>query len=360
MPRNTEVTRQWKLLRALDAHQHGLTVEQLMEEVAEDDRVFTRRTIYRDIRALESAGFGFYTDSDGGRTRYKLNRAPFARLTQTGFSFSEVCALYLSRRVVEMLTGVPFQSALDGAFGKFEQVVPASIREWLEQLPGILAAKPSGGKVVQTRDNQDALARLLEATMNHRAVQMLYFSHAHHRKKQYLVHPYRILYAGGALYLYAFVPEYDQIRTFATQRIRRLTVLEERFTPPPTRSDEPFGPSLGPGQGSPCHVVLRFDPEIAPFVRERTYHRSQRVESRKDGSLDVHLDVCDDAWLRSWILGFGRLVAVVAPESLAQGIADELERARQRYDAGFDVEGAAVSQAFLDLSTQGRLPFGEP
>jgi hypothetical protein len=106
-------------------------------------------------------------------------------------------------------------------------------------------------------------------------------------------------------------------------------------------------------------VVLRFDAEIAPFVRERTYHRSQRLQNRKDGALDVHLDVCDDAWLRSWILGFGHLVTVLAPASLADGVADELDRARERYDAALDGEGAAVSQAFLDLSTQRRLPFGE-
>lgn len=359
MPRNTEVTRQWKLLRALDAHQHGLTVDELMEETAEDGHLFAKRTVYRDIQTLESAGFAIFTDVDTGRTRYKLNTSPFARLTETGFSFSEVCALYLSRRVVEMLTGVPFQAALDGAFGKFEQIVPGSIRAWLEQLPAILAAKPSGGKIIPARDNQDALARLLEATLDRRSVEMLYFSHAHRRKKRYVVHPCRILYANGTMYLFAYVPEYQQIRTFATQRIRQLKVLEERFEPPAGQSDEPLGPSIGVGQGPACHVLLRFQPEIAPFVRERTYHRSQRTEHRRDGSLDLHLDVCDDAWLRSWILGFGHLVAVLAPATLAQGVAEELQRARDRYVVGLEGEGAAVSAAFLDLSTQGRLPFGE-
>ena len=359
MPRNTEVTRQWKLLRALDAHRHGLTVDELMQEAAEDGRVFVKRTVYRDIRALEAAGFAIYADTSEGRTRYKLNTTPFARLTDTGFSFSEVCALYLSRRVVEMLTGVPFQAALDGAFGKFEQVVPASIRQWLERLPAVLAARPSGGRVSQPRHTQDELGRLLEATMNGRAIDMEYYSHAHRRRKRYLVHPYRILYSHGTLYLFAFVPEYGQIRTFATQRIRRLAVLDERFDPPDTLADEPFGPSLGPGQGTPQHVVLRFDGEIAPFVRERTFHRSQRLEDRPDGSLVLHLDVCDDAWLRSWILGFGHLVAVLAPPSLAVGIAEELERARKRYEPGLGDDEAVLSPAFLGLSTQGRLPFAE-
>lgn len=359
MPRNTEVTRQWRLLRALDANRHGLTVDQLREEAAGDGHLFTKRTIYRDLSALQEAGFGVYTDTVDGRTRYKLNTSPFARLTDTGFSFSEVCALYLSRRVVEMLTGVPFQAALDGAFGKFEQIVPASIRTWLEQIPGIVAATPSGGKINPARDNQELLSRLFEATLRHHAVRMLYFSLAHRRKKQYLVHPYRIVYAGGGLYLFAFVPEYDQIRTFATQRIRQLTVLEDTFAPPPLRTDDPFSASIGPGSGLACHVVVRFDPDIAPIIRERIYHHSQRAEERHDGSLDLHLDVCDDAWLRSWILGFGHLVTVLEPASLAAGVAEELDRARSRYTGASDRDEAPVTAAFLEFSWQGRLPFGE-
>ena len=45
----------------------------------------------------------------------------------------------------------------------------------------------------------------------------------------------------------------------------------------------------------------------------------------------MSLDVCNDWALRSWILSFGPLARVLAPEALAAQIRDELERARSVY-----------------------------
>ena len=66
-------------------------------------------------------------------------------------------------------------------------------------------------------------------------------------------------------------------------------------------------------------VRLRFEAAIGPSIRERIWHSSQQFKDRTDGSVVMTLDVCDDYALRSWILGFGRYVRVVAPSSLAPG-----------------------------------------
>ena len=360
MSRNAVVIRQWKILRELDARQHGMTVPQLVEATRDDDFDYavTTRTIFRDLNALTAAGFPLTSEAREGHTYYKLNRAPFARLTQTGFSFSELCALYLSRRVVESLTGLPFQTALKDAFAKFETVVTDGMRRFIEQLPLVVSAKPMGGKVPRNPRVQEFGDRLVHAALHHRVVDMIYYSASHGRKKRYLVHPLRIVYAQGAFYLYAYVPEYEQIRTFATQRVRDITVLEDTFVRPSSISDEPFGASLGAGQGQPVHVVVRFNPEIAQYVKERQYHASQCTEAQPDGSIRVELDVCNDAWLKSWILSFGHTARVLAPTELAQEILAELRDTKSRYGEGAAYEDATVSPAFFDLSTQGRLPFG--
>jgi len=359
MPRNAVVIRQWKILRELDAKHHGLTVAQLLDATRDEefDRSVVRRTIYRDISALTEAGFPLTTEERDGHTYYKLDRAPFARLAQTGFSFSELCALYLSRRVVESLTGLPFQTALKDAFAKFELVISPGMRKFIEELPLVVSAKPMGGKVPRNPRVQEIGDELVQAALHHRVVDMIYHSASHRRKKRYLVHPLRIVYAQGAFYLYAFVPEYGQIRTFATQRIKALTVREETFVRPAAISDDPFGASLGAGQGQPIHVVVRFDPEIAEYVKERQYHSTQRTSVERDGSVRVELDVCNDAWLKSWILGFGHLIQVMEPDDLAQDVVAELRRAKRQYGESAGYEDATVSPAFFDLSTQGHLPF---
>ena len=44
---------------------------------------------------------------------------------------------------------------------------------------------------------------------------MKYFSMSSGREKEYVIEPYRLIYSPGGMYLQAFVPEYQEIRTFS-------------------------------------------------------------------------------------------------------------------------------------------------
>jgi predicted DNA-binding transcriptional regulator YafY len=72
---------------------------------------------------------------------------------------------------------------------------------------------------------------------------------------------------------------------------------------------------------------LEFDARLAPFVRGRVWHDSQRIENLPDGRLRMGLAVSNDWALRSWVLGFGAGVRVISPAALADAIADEHRRA---------------------------------
>ncbi len=353
MPRNAEVVRQWKILRAIEASRMGVTLKDLIELGG-----VTRRTVYRDLDALQEAGFPLMNETRDGRVRWRLGQAPFSRLTQVGFTVSELCALYLSRRMVEVLTGVPFQAPLQTLFGRFEHDLPPKMRQYLDQLPSALAAVPPEGKVKRPADYEGHVGALLHAALEHREVLMTYYSHMHQRQKNYTVHPYRIVYAHGAMYLFAYVPEYGQIRTFALQRVKKVKELDAHFTPSVELPENPFAGSMGPNLGQPTvHVVLRFSPQLAGAIRERQHHPTQKLTDLPDGSLRMELDVCNDWWLHNWILGYGHLVAVESPAELVQHIVEELDQARNRYESGVIDEGP-VSPAMLDWGLQGRLPFG--
>ena len=59
----------------------------------------------------------------------------------------------------------------------------------------------------------------MEAIGEEVKVRMQYYSVHSQQKKTYTIHPYRLMYFRGGLYLFAFVEEYKQIRTFAIERI---------------------------------------------------------------------------------------------------------------------------------------------
>ncbi len=70
MPRNDQVTRQWHLLRHLEAS-HGATLQDLAGALPPELSKH-QRTIRRDLEALEAAGFPLLTDRVEGRVVWKL------------------------------------------------------------------------------------------------------------------------------------------------------------------------------------------------------------------------------------------------------------------------------------------------
>ena len=136
MPRNQEVIRQWKILHALESSRHGATIDALADELE-----VTTRTIRRDLAALQEAGFALYDErDDSGRARWRLDGRVLHGL-ESGFTLNELCALYLSRNLLEAVSGTPFQRDLTNAFARIEKLLSPRMRQFLDRLPTVLVAK---------------------------------------------------------------------------------------------------------------------------------------------------------------------------------------------------------------------------
>jgi predicted DNA-binding transcriptional regulator YafY len=328
VPRNAEVIRQWTILREIErSRTSGVAIDEL---AALCD--VTTRTIRRDLQALEEAGFPIFDDRsrEDGRTRWVLNGQAFKGLA-AGLTVAELCALYFSRTLVESLAGTPFRDEVQSAFEKLGSALTPHMRQFLDQLPQVIAAKPDPLRRRVDDALQQIAGRALEATLYHRQASLVYHSRSSDRTKKYLVHPYRLAYAQGGLYLLAFVPEYGEVRTFAVERIQELSLQEERFTPIEELGDDAFPNSLGVHSGPPERVAIDFQPAVADYVRARHWHRSQALTPSDDGGVRMTLDVCLDQALKSWILSFGPFAKVVTPEPLAREIAEQFEKGRALY-----------------------------
>jgi predicted DNA-binding transcriptional regulator YafY len=327
VPRNAEVIRQWTILREIEsARGGGLTIDELASICS-----VTTRTIRRDLQALEEAGFPLYDDksADDGKTRWRVNGQAFKGLA-AGLTVSELCALYFSRSLVESLAGTPFRDDVESAFDKLAGVLTPHMRQFLDQLPRVIATKADPMRRKTDPRQQHLIARLLDATLHLRQANVIYYSKSSDRTKTYLLHPYRLAYAQGGLYLLAYVPEYSQVRTFALERIQDVSLLEEKFTPIEELPNDAFPHSLGVHSGPPERIEIEFQPAVADYVRARQWHPSQQIREG-DGGVLVTLDVCIDRALHSWILSFGPFARVIAPERLAREIAEQFEEARARY-----------------------------
>ncbi|RPI54457.1 MAG: transcriptional regulator [Acidobacteria bacterium] len=349
MPRSAESIRQWKILRHLEASRHGETVRALARE-----HDVTERTIWRDMEALQAAGFPLTNEKPDGKTRWKLLSNGLKGLQDSGLSMSELASLYFSRALVQCLAGTPFQEDARSAMDKVASALPPRMRAFLDRLPAVLNVKATPGKKREETRYRKHIADLLNAVLERRQVKMQYYSASSRRTKEYLVEPYRLAFAQGGMYLLAQVPKYRQLRTFAVERIKSLSVTSQTFDVPEGAPTDPFPNSLGVHTGTPERIEIDFLPEAAVHIRERTWHASQQIREKPDGSIRLSLNVCNDWSLRSWILSFGPLARVVSPSSLAESILEQLEEARDGYAPQLDFE---FSGTLFDLSDHPRLPF---
>jgi predicted DNA-binding transcriptional regulator YafY len=327
MERHSEIVRQWRILLALESRARGLTLAEAQREAGEG---VGDRTIRRDFDALTQAGFPIETAKRDGKTVYTLNRDVFRGVAAAGFSLSELCALYLSRTVLSAVAGGPFQDSLASAFDKLYEALPPSLWKFIESLPDALAAKQSASRP-KSAASARTMDTLMAAILARRRVKMRYHSFSSQKLKEYLVEPYRLAYAQGGLYLEAFVPEYKEVRTFAAQRIEQATSLEATFTPIADATDAVFPHSLGAFSGTPETVVIEFSAEEAPYIRERDWHPSQRIEELPGGNVRLTLNVVIDWGLRAWVLGFGAAARVITPPAFRQAVMEALDQARASY-----------------------------
>ena len=323
--RNAEVIRQWQILREVESRRTGVTIHELAKLVK-----VTTRTIRRDLQALQEAGFAIFDEGEENETkRWRLDTQPF-RTVQEGLSVADVAALYLSRSVVESLSGWPLADELGAAFAKLEGALNPRMREFLSTLPQVISTK-SGPRAKQPGTFVDITRRLFDAARDRRILEMRYFSAKSNRAKAYTVQPYRLALAQGGVYLVAFVPQYDEFRTFAVERIERLSVSEETFRKTRDLPADLFGASMGVFWAEPERIELEFSARLTPYLRGRVWHDSQEITERPDGSLTMTLNVSNDWALRSWVLGFGAGVKVIRPAALADAIKEELRQAGQLY-----------------------------
>jgi predicted DNA-binding transcriptional regulator YafY len=323
--RNAEVIRQWKILKTIEAGRYTTAPDMAREYGV------TERTIRRDIEALQEAGFPLYDDRIDGRKVWRLVEGHKQRLTQS-FTLAELSALYFSRNLLSFLGGAPFAQDLESAFSKIREALPARSLPYLARIQELFSARPEPWKDYSKK--ADVIAALIDATLHQRKALIEYYSFASRRKKAYTLHPYRIVYYHGGLYLYARAEEHGEVRTFAVERIQKIEILDQNFdVPPDFNASEYARGAFGIAGGKPVDVELVFDAEMSGYIRERVWHESQSLEDRADGSVVLRMSVAPGFELTSWIKGFLPHVRVAAPAQLREAVAKDVEAARDAFAA---------------------------
>jgi predicted DNA-binding transcriptional regulator YafY len=323
MGRYDQATRQLMLFARIEKSRFGLSLAELLASLPEDYARHSR-TIRRDLEALE-LHFPVFAMRQNGRTVWKLVEGYQGGVPQLGFSPAELMALVFSRDLLKPLDGTPIKESLDSVFNKAAAALPAEAAAYIQRLRSYFSV--GFGPHKSYSEYRETVERLTRAIDQKRTVEMRYYSASRDATRLRAVDPYRLWYAGGALYLIGYCHRRQDVRMFAVERIRSLAVTSKPCQMPLNFDIEAYvQDALVVMRGKPVEVELVFDRRTAAWVKDREWHPSQRLELIKDGRLKMYLSVADTPELVGWILSFGGGVRVVAPAQLREGVLAEAKR----------------------------------
>jgi predicted DNA-binding transcriptional regulator YafY len=324
MARGDQLGRQWKIIRSLIASKRGKSVQDLASELS-----CHSRTVYRDLEALQVAGFPVYTERKNQKNYWSLMESAKHQIP-IPFNITELMALYFSSDMLKMLKNTLFYDSLESLFQKIKATLPPEYMTYLRHVESSLKVdlKP-------TKDYsqfREIIDQINEAILNRRHVRITYFVMSRKKTSQRMVAPYRLWFFDGTFYMLGFCHLRKDIRLFAVDRIRKMVLTDTTFEAPQDFDIENFlRDSFGAFLGDPVQVAIHFSPRVAGYVDEKIWHESQVVEKQKDGSLIFKAEIAGTEEIKFWILRWGKDAVVLEPDSLREEIRMEAEGILRKY-----------------------------
>lgn len=270
MPRGDQLTRQWKLVQLL-AGRLGRTLAQLCGELG-----VTKRTVQRDIQVLAAAGFPVTSDMRNGTVFWHFVEG-FHAEAPIALTLTEQMALYFSKGLFKPLQGSPIYESLESAIQKIGSQLPAQSFSFLRGLENALAVRTFGFKdYSRSKQTIEAMTR---AVFHKYRVRLTYQSPRDSKPTERELDPYRLWYVSNALYVVGHDHLRNDLRVFAVDRIRSVTLTNRRFEIPEDFDFEAFTRSaFNMIWGETQEVKIRFSASQAPYIRERTGTRARRLK----------------------------------------------------------------------------------
>lgn len=278
--------RQWIILRTLAARRFGATVRELSEEFD-----VSQKTIRRDLSLLKDLGFPI-SPREGAHGRNHWTATWDQTTPPLIFDFSEILALYLGRTLLEPLAGTVVWDSAQSAFRKIKAALKESALNYLGKL-SVLIHRTSFHDS-DYRLKAELVDDLMIAIEDRLITFITYQSLRSTEPVTYEVYPYGLVWHRGSLYLIAHSRHHDQIRNFKLDRLSQVATETLKFQKPADFDLRDYlKDSLGVfhTEGEPQQVRIRFAPAVARYVQEHHWHASQKLIPKKDGSLQVEMQL---------------------------------------------------------------------
>ena len=286
----------------------------------------TRRTLFRDLNTLKSAGIDHYFDPSHG---YRVGKSSF--LPAVNLTVLETLGLLVLGKTAAAQPKRPMMSAALSAINKLILSIPAPLRDACSDVVSRISINP--GQQVHS-DRESAHYAVLQRCIDEgRACELTYGSPGDTTPATFTLEPYALHFSSRAWYVLGRSDAHREVRIFKLMRIGALHLLDRRFRKPRRFAvEDKIGQAWQLIAEGKVHAIeLEFSPRVATNIAEVQWHPSQRVRMLPGGGCRVSFKVDGLNEIAWWICSYADHVKVIRPKALALRVKQMHQRAAGQY-----------------------------
>ena len=287
----------------------------------------SRRTIYRDLSILETAGLSVVYRSD--RQGYQLERDCLLQPPQ--LDEHEALALLLESE----FGGIPepFGSLVPVrlALTKIFHSLPSGLRDRLARGAELIAeADATASELPEER--REIHVAILNALLRRQRIRLWYREDAQSPLSTTDFGLYKLARVQGQWALVGHSSTHDEVWLYWLPWVEQALATGEPYTIPPRFHLGRFLAKLRPEHDDRVtNVHLRFSANMSAIIRDMPEVIGQSKRPGPDGTLDMVLKAAALDDILSWVLSFGDGVEVIGPAEFRKSLCDWAERIMRRH-----------------------------
>lgn len=308
-----------RLLRLITVLQSGRA-----RSVAELEAEFgiSRRTVFRDLEMLQSAGIPCYYQPERG---YRISESFY--LPPISLTVPETLGLMIFGKSAAARRDRPMARSGLSAIYKLINTVPEPIRSACSDLMAHVSVDP--GPLVEAASETDHYCTLQRCVDEKRICQAKYASPVEAEPMICHLRPHALHFAARAWYVLAETDRHEEVRTFKLARFHWLAPTDQHFE---RANGFEAADKLGKAwqlipEGQEYDIELEFSAKVATNVTEVRWHPTQQHQMLEDGRCLMWFRVDGLSEIAWWICGYADQVVIHGPEALRQRVRRMLESA---------------------------------
>lgn len=280
------------------------------------------KSVHRDMDFMRDR-LELPVDFDWKRNGYyyteEVSAFPTFQITE-----GELLALLVAEKALQQYRGTHFERPLVSAFKKLAASLPETVSIHLPEWEQTISFRTS----VEPLLNLEVFDKLARATARRQQLELSYRKPGRKATEPRVVDPYHLANINGEWFLFAYCHLRKELRTFVPARILSVGETGKSFQRPKRfslqqRLRDSFGVITGREEYG---VVIRFEDQVADYIREKRWHPSQELRELKDGALELRMTLSSLAEVQRWVLTWGGQAVPLAPPELVEMVRGAAER----------------------------------